>query len=207
MKNIFIVLLTVIFFTACNKTDIPEPIIPSAEYKINDSMALQSSYSISDPTFYNNYNNKTYNNTEINATANYSVDATGVTLQFQDNSATKGNSLSIKFLGKTTDNISGTYDLAGNSQIKYTQIQSFNGGTIVQAVPTPFISGSITINYSLSNSFVYGFIADAKHYFGIYVPYQTASSGITQSLAQVNTLQANQSTRKYNINFNYIKKL
>jgi hypothetical protein len=206
MKKLFIALLPVLFIFSCKKQDYVEPIIPSVDYKITDSMKLNSSYSTSDPSFYNNYNGKIYNNTEINITSNFAVDASGVTLQFQDKDATKGNTLAIKFIGKTLDNISGTYDLAGSSVVKFTQSQNFNGGTFSQNVLQAFLSGSLTINYSLSNDFMYGSITNAKHYIGVYVPYQTASAGVAQTLSHTSLLLANQSSRTYNIIFSFIKR-
>ncbi len=206
MKNFIILFVSVLIFQSCKKNDTGDPIITSAEYKVEDTMKLSTTYSTSDPTFYNNYNNKGYSNTEINMISNFTVDADGISILFQDNNTTKGNTLVIKFLGKTLDNISGTYDLMGNSGVKYTHSQNFYGSTFLQSTLKQFESGQITINYSISNNALNGFVRDAKQFIGVYVPYQSSSKGITQTVSQGNILLSNQSFRKYNIVFNFIKK-
>jgi hypothetical protein len=207
MKNFIIVLSLALFIFSCKKAEYIEPIIPSVDYKVLDTMKLNSSYSTSDPTFYTNFNNKTFTDAEINTSSNFSVDTSGVSIFFKDNNANKGNTLTIKFVGKTLDNVSGTYSLAGNNQVKYTHSQNFNGSAFTQTTFKPFESGTININYSISNNFVYGTLTNAKHFVGVHIPYQSAGSGVTQTLSQANILLANQSVRTYNVIFNFIKKL
>jgi hypothetical protein len=207
MKNILIVLSLALFIFSCKKAEYIEPIIPSVDYKVADTMKLNISYNTSDPTFYTNYNNKIYADAEINASSNFNVDTSGVTIFFKDNTASKGNTLTVKFVGKTLENVSGTYNLAGNNQVKYTHSQNFNGSTFAQNTFKPFESGSININYSLSNNFVYGTLTNAKHFVGVHIPYQAAGSGVAQTLSQANILLANQSVRTYNVIFNFIKRL
>lgn len=205
MKKLLSVLFFITVIASCKKADYVEPIITSVDYKIADSMKLNASYATSDSSFYKNYNGKIYTDKEINVTSNYTVDNDGITLQFQDANAIKGNALAIKFAGKTLDNISGVYNLSANTNVKYTYYQKFYNGTFGMIVPKPFESGSLTINYSAANKFVYGFVTDAKIFIGAYVPYQSSTAGITQTVAQASTLLTNQSSRTYNIIFNFVK--
>ncbi len=208
MKTLILSLSILLFATSCKKEETTLPIVvnTTVSYKVEDTMRLSNFYLQNLPTFYANYANKTYSNTETNMVTNYMISNQDVVLEFTDSSNIKGNTLIIKFANKSLATIAGNYSLANTNSVSYQQSQKFYNGNIANGLTyANTTKGNIEINFDQVSNTLSGSISNFTVDFGVYVPYLYPNSSVIQTFSQTASLSTDHSTRTFTISFKNLK--
>jgi hypothetical protein len=208
MKTLILSLSILLFATSCKKEETTLPIVvnTTVSYKVEDTMRLSNFYLQNLPTFYANYANKTYSNTETNMVTNYMISNQDVILEFTDSSNIKGNTLVIKFANKSLATIAGNYSLANTNSVSYQQSQKFYNGNIANGLTyANTTKGNIEINFDQVSNTLSGSISNFTVDFGVYVPYLYPNSSVIQTFSQTASLSTDHSTRTFTISFKNLK--
>jgi hypothetical protein len=208
MKTLILSLSILLFATSCKKEETTLPIVvnTTVSYKVEDTMRLSNFYLQNLPTFYANYANKTYGNTETNMVTNYMISNQDVILEFTDSSNIKGNTLIIKFANKSLATIAGNYSLANTNSVSYQQSQKFYNGNIANGLTyANTTKGNIEINFDQVSNTLSGSISNFTVDFGVYVPYLYPNSSVIQTFSQTASLSTDYSTRTFTISFKNLK--
>jgi hypothetical protein len=208
MKTLILSITILLFATSCKKEETSVPVIvnTTVSYKVDDTMRLSNFYLQNLPTFYADYANKTYTNTETNIVTSYMISNQDLILEFTDSSNIKGNTLIIKFANKSLATIAGNYSLANTNSIYYQESQKFYNGNITNGLTyANTTKGNIEISFDPASNTLSGSISKFTVDFGVYVPYQYPNSAVIQTLSQAALLSTDRSTRTYTISFKNLK--